>query len=155
MEYTATSKYIRTSPRKMRLVADSVRSLTPLEAIDVLTMMPKHAGRELADVIASAVANAGQKNVQKDQLRFQSILVMGGPVMKRWHAVSRGSAHGYKKRMTHVRIILTEKAAQAGKKESNMSKKERKQVSSSAVDKNKKEEQAMPKTTGRKTRGGA
>lgn len=132
----------------MRLVADSITKLTPLEAIDALGMMQKHAGQELAKVIASAVANASQKNAKKDQLRFQSILVMGGPVMKRWHAVSRGSAHGYKKRMTHVRIILTENAVHKGEKESNTSKKAGKQES-------KKEEQAMPKTTGRKVRGGA
>ena len=49
-----------------------------------------------------------KKNVAVDALSFKIIEVMGGPSMKRWHAVSRGQAHSYKKRMTHVRIVLTD-----------------------------------------------
>lgn len=108
MEYQATSKYIRTSTRKLRLVADSVRKLTPVQAIAKLSILPKQAGRPMRLVIESALANAKQKNADPTKLQFKIIDVMGGPVMKRWHAVSRGSAHQYKKRMTHVRVVLTD-----------------------------------------------
>ena len=70
--------------------------------------MPKIAAIPMSTVIASAIANASQKQVKPEDLKFKTIEVMGGPVMKRFHAVSRGQAHSYKKRMTHVRIILTD-----------------------------------------------
>lgn len=108
MEYQAISKYIRTSTRKLRLVADSIRPLTPAQAVMKLAVLPKQAGRPMKLVIESAIANAKQKNADPSKLRFKTIDVSGGPVMKRWHAVSRGSAHQYKKRMTHVRVVLTD-----------------------------------------------
>jgi large subunit ribosomal protein L22 len=108
MEYQATAKYVRVSTRKMRLVADAVRVLSPVNSVIQLRQLPKRAGEQLADVVASALANAKQKNANTDALTFKTIEVMGGPVMKRWHAVSRGQAHAYKKRMTHIRVILTD-----------------------------------------------
>jgi large subunit ribosomal protein L22 len=115
MEYQATAKYIRTSTRKMRLVADMIRPLAPLVALVQLEHMPQLASKPLASVLASAIANAKQKNVAVDALSFKIIEVMGGPSMKRWHAVSRGQAHSYKKRMTHVRIVLTDEKTENAK----------------------------------------
>ena len=108
MEYQATTKYVRVSTRKVRLVADSVRKLTPAAALDALSQMIKSAAVPLSKTIASAIANAKLKGAADESLRFKTIEIMGGPSMKRWHAVSRGQAHAFKKRMTHIRIILTE-----------------------------------------------
>ncbi|MBI5614152.1 50S ribosomal protein L22 [Candidatus Gottesmanbacteria bacterium] len=116
MEYQATSKYIRTSTRKMRLVADMVRPLSPVVALVQLMHMPQLAAKPLSSVLASAIANAKQKNVAVEALSFKRIEVMGGPSMKRWHAVSRGQAHSYKKRMTHVCIVLTDEKVSEEKK---------------------------------------
>jgi large subunit ribosomal protein L22 len=106
MEYQATSKYIRTSTRKLRLIADAIKQLSPRVALAQLSAMPKSGAKPMADVVASALANAKQKQAKEDGLVFKIIEVMGGPVMKRWHAVSRGQAHPFKKRMTHVRVVL-------------------------------------------------
>lgn len=106
MEYQATTKYVRVSTRKVRLVADSVRKLTPTAALSALSQMVKSAAEPLIKTIASAISNAKQKGAAEDALRFKTIEIMGGPAMKRWHAVSRGQAHSFKKRMTHIRIIL-------------------------------------------------
>lgn len=111
MEYSATAKYIRMSTRKLRLVADSIRPLSPQVALVQLSQLPKRAARPLSDVLASALANAKQKQANTDALRFKTIEIMGGPGMKRWHAVSRGQAHAFKKRMTHIRFILTDEKA--------------------------------------------
>lgn len=92
----------------MRLVADAIRPLTPAAALAYLAHLPKGAAEPLAKVIASSLANAKQKQGKEDALRFKLIEVMGGPALKRWHAVSRGQAHPYKKRMTHVRVVLTD-----------------------------------------------
>jgi large subunit ribosomal protein L22 len=79
------------------------------QALILLSQMPKRAAKPLAVVIASAVANAKQRNAKEGDLRFKTIEVMEGPMLKRWRAVSRGRAHPYTKRMTHIRIVLTDK----------------------------------------------
>jgi len=109
MEYQATSKYVRVSTRKMRLVADAIRKLTPSMALLQLNAMPKVAAVPIFKVISSAIANAATKGVLAENLQFKRIEVMGGTVLKRWNAVSRGQAHSFKKRMTHICVVLTEK----------------------------------------------
>lgn len=108
MDYTATIKYVRTSPRKLRLVADAVKSLPPEGAISTLARAGYRAGGPLADAIGSALANAKVKGAKAGDLRLKTLEINGGPVMKRWRAVSRGQAHGYKKRMAHIRVVLTD-----------------------------------------------
>jgi large subunit ribosomal protein L22 len=111
MEYQATAKYIHMSTRKVRLVADSIRAMKPVQAVAHLAVTPKQAARPLSGVIVSALSNAKAKGAKEESLQFKTIEIMGGPMMKRWHAVSRGSAHAFKKRMTHIRVILTEKTS--------------------------------------------
>ncbi|OGG31482.1 hypothetical protein A3A63_03590 [Candidatus Gottesmanbacteria bacterium RIFCSPLOWO2_01_FULL_46_9] len=82
--------------------------MLPSDALVQLAHMPKEAAGPMAKVVASAVANAAQKQVQAESLKFKKIEVMGGPVMKRFHAVSRGQAHAYKKHMTHVCVVLSD-----------------------------------------------
>ena len=108
MEYQATTKYVRVSTRKVRLVADSIRKLSPTAALAALTHTPKAAAEPITKTIASAIANAKQKGVDEGVLHFKTIEIMGGPAMKRWQAVSRGQAHAFKKRMTHIRVILSD-----------------------------------------------
>lgn len=109
MEYQATAKYVHMSTRKVRLVADSIRKLSPIRALELLAVTPKLATKPLSLAIRSALANAKNKGAKEESLSFKQIEIMGGPMMKRWHAVSKGMAHGYKKRMTHIRIVLEEK----------------------------------------------
>ncbi len=104
------------STRKVRLVADSVRRLAPGAALAALTHVPKAAAIPLTKTIASALANAKQKGAAEDTLAFETIEIMGGPAMKRWHAVSKGQAHAFKKRMTHIRVVLTDHKEAHGSK---------------------------------------
>lgn len=113
MEYTATAKYLRMSTRKLRLIADSIRSKPVLSVMNTLPFTPKASASVIGKVIASALANAKQKGAQEANLVISKLEIMGGPVMKRWHAASRGMAHPYKKRMTHVKVVLSD---QGGKK---------------------------------------
>ncbi|MCL4359915.1 50S ribosomal protein L22 [Patescibacteria group bacterium] len=108
MEYQATAKHVRVSTRKVRLVADSIRALAPGRAVDILYETPKSGAGPLRKAIQSALANAAAKKADPGVLRFKTIEIMGGTGMKRWHAVSRGQAHPYKKRTTHVRVVLTD-----------------------------------------------
>lgn len=108
MEYTATAKYMRISPRKMRLLARTVRGMKSDALMATLQTQVGHAARLFARTLASVVANARQKKGNAEALWVKTVEVMEGPVMKRWRAVSRGTAHSYKKRMTHIKIVLSD-----------------------------------------------
>ncbi len=109
MEYKATAKYVRTSPRKVRLIARAVSGKTVDAAIAVLAAAAKPTAKPLLTLIRSARANAVQKKAAPETLVIASIDVTDGPALKRWHAVSRGMAHTYKKRMSNVTIVLKDK----------------------------------------------
>ena len=106
----ATQKYIRTSPRKLRLVADAIKDLSVDQAILSLKFMGKRAAEPLLKVVKAAAGSAkNTKGLSPDKLVFDHIDVGDGPVYKRWQAVSRGMAHSIKKRTSHVNVVLKEK----------------------------------------------
>lgn len=105
----AIQKYIRTSPRKLRLVADAVRSLEPTDALIKLRFLDKRAATPLLKVVKQALANAkNARGLKPEEVRFKHIDISEGPTYKRWRAVSRGSAHGIFKRSSHIKIELEE-----------------------------------------------
>ena len=105
----AIQKYIRTSPRKLRLVADAVRKLSPEQALLHLKFTGKAAAEPMYKAIKQAVSNAkDQSGLAASQLAFKTIDVMEGPTYKRFQAVSRGMAHSIMKRTSHIRIVLKE-----------------------------------------------
>lgn len=108
MEATAITKYVRVSPRKLQLLVKSIRELTPADAVGQLKYLRKSGAVPLKKVIESALANAKQGNIgSESDLQFKQIAVLPAASMKRFRAVSRGMAHEYKKRMSHIRIVLT------------------------------------------------
>ena len=117
MNILAKASYVRVSPRKLELLVRQVKTLTPTEAVTRLQFTPKSGAESLRKLIISAMANAKQQNVATSGLRFAKIEVLPGGSMKRFRAVSRGMAHTYKKRMSHVNVILTEKKVQTQKEE--------------------------------------
>ena len=120
MEAISQSKYVRISPRKLKLLVDTVKKVPLTRLSDTLSFMPQSGADILQKTLLSALANAKNKQMGgAEGLSVKSIEVLPAPAMKRFRAVSRGMAHSYKKRMSHVRIVLTEKVA----KESVISKK--------------------------------
>ncbi|MBI5044928.1 MAG: 50S ribosomal protein L22 [Candidatus Levybacteria bacterium] len=109
MKITATSNQVRISPRKVRLVADSVRNLSLDDAFASLSVTRKRGARILEKTLASAVANAvNNAKLQKEKLSIAEIVVNEGPSLKRYHASTRGRIHPYKKRSSNVSVILQE-----------------------------------------------
>ena len=108
MQIVHTQKFIRTSPRKLSLVADVVRNMDPARAIEILPHVEKRAAEPLLKVIKTAVANAKDRRITGD-LVIKEIQVNTGPSLKRGRAVSKGRWHPYKRRMSHVRIVLETK----------------------------------------------
>ncbi len=109
MEAIATQKYLIGSPRKLREVVFLIRKMSPADAVERLPFTHKRAAEPLAKVIKSAVANAKQKGASESELVFKEILINEGPRLKRFRAGSRGRAKPYKKRMSHIRVVVETK----------------------------------------------
>lgn len=110
MEVIAKARYIRMSPRKVRLVADLVRGLDVAKAEAQLRFVGKAAARPVLKVIRSARANAEHNHkLETGTLFIKSITVDGGPVLSRWRARAFGRAAPIRKRTSHITVILGER----------------------------------------------
>ena len=109
MEIKSYSKYMRISPKKAREVARVLPGRKASDAVALLKYIPRKAARMFDKTLKSAMANAENNlNLSADDLYIREAIVDEGPAMKRFRPCARGSAHPYKKRMSHLRIILTD-----------------------------------------------
>ncbi len=109
MEITALTKYARISPKKARQVASEIQGRNAAEAAQLLKFIPRKSARLILKTLNSAIANAeNNNNLVADALIVKSARIDEGPAMKRFRPVARGSAHPFKKRMSHINIVLTE-----------------------------------------------
>lgn len=107
---SATARFVRMSPRKLRLVADLVRGKSVVDARVTLSFSPRAGARVLDKLLASAVANAENNNdLSGDDLYVRSVFVNGGPVMKRIRARAMGRAARIRLRTSHVTVELAER----------------------------------------------
>lgn len=106
MDIKAEQKYLLISPKKVRVVANMIKRLSPSLAVESLSLVGKAASEPLRKVILSAIANARVKGISEDTLSFKEIQIGEGPRLKRGQPVSRGQWHPIKKRMSHIKIIL-------------------------------------------------
>lgn len=103
----AQAKWVRTSARKARLVADHIRGRSVPEARTVLAFTPRAAAREIEKVLASAVANAeANHGLNGDELVVGSAVVDEGPTLKRWRPRARGRVARIRKRTCHITVLL-------------------------------------------------
>lgn len=107
MEIVAKSSMVRTTPRKARLVAGSLRGLSLDQALSALAFTRKSAAGPVLETIKQAVANATHnfKLAQKD-LRLKKVVIDGGPVMKRFRPGARGRVKPYTRRTSHITVVL-------------------------------------------------
>ena len=111
VEVRAVAKYIRMSPRKVRLVVDLVRGRDVEEALTMLRFTPKAAAKVVAKVIASAAANADEAyGISSDELYISDIRADAGPTLKRGRAGARGRYKPILKRSSHITVVLAERA---------------------------------------------
>lgn len=104
-------KNYRQSPRKVRLVADLIKSKRVAEAFIILDTLPKRASGPVHKLLTSAVSNAKQMSVSIDNLFVENVTVDKGIVMKRSMPRARGSASRINKRTSHVMLTLIEKTS--------------------------------------------
>lgn len=106
MEIIANQKFIHISPRKLRLVADAIRKMDPNRALERLHFTNKAAAKPLASAIKTVITNARQ--IGMENLSFKTIEINEGPKMRRFRAGSRGRVKPYKRRMSHIKIVLSD-----------------------------------------------
>ncbi len=109
MTTSATLNYARTSPQKMRLVADQIRGLPVDRAMNILSFSNKKAADIIKKVLESAIANAEHNDgADIDELKVTDIYVNQGPTLKRLRPRARGRADRIIKRMSHITVIVAE-----------------------------------------------
>lgn len=125
IEAIAKLSYLRTSPRKVRLVVDLVRGKKVLKAIEMLTVLNKKAAKPIRKLVESAMANAEHNyKLAKEDLRIVKITVDDGPIIKRWRARARGRAGAIRKRTSHVAVVVGPIKGAEVKKEETVENKE-------------------------------
>ena len=120
MQATAILKYVRVSAQKGRLVADQIRGLPVARALELLQFSPKKAAGHLRKVLESAIANAEHnEGADVDELKVATILVDGGPTLRRFHARAKGRGVRILKRTSHITVTVSDekKRPKAVKKE--------------------------------------
>ena len=99
-----------TSPRKMRIVADSVRGKKVEMALTILKFSQKEASGKLEKLLISAIANWQAKNedadVEQANLFVKEIRVDSAAMLKRLRPAPQGRAHRIRKRSNHVTLVL-------------------------------------------------
>ena len=108
----AKANNIPTSPRKMRLVADTVRGVEVNRALDLLKFSKRAASKDLEVLLRSAIANWEAKNPDQSKeldngnVYVKTIMVGEGRTLKRIRPCPQGRAGRIRKRSNHVTIIL-------------------------------------------------
>ncbi|NPA42941.1 MAG: 50S ribosomal protein L22 [Chlorobi bacterium] len=110
---TAKLRYLRTSARKARLVADLIRGKRVTEALNILKFTPRGTAPAFEKLLISALNNWEQKNPDRDiedaDLYIKEIRVDEAGMLKRIQPAPQGRAHRIRKRLSHITIELGEK----------------------------------------------
>jgi large subunit ribosomal protein L22 len=110
MRVSATAKYVRISPRKVRLVTDLIVGRPVEEAAAILRFMPNAAARDVAKVLHSATANAENNfNLTADELHVESAVANEGPTLKRIRPRAQGRAFQILKRTSHITVSVADR----------------------------------------------
>lgn len=109
MATSATLRFTRLSPQKLRLVADQIRGQRVDKALNILAFSNKKPAATLKKLLESAVANAEHNDgVDIDELKVTEIFVNQGPAMKRLRPRARGRADRLMKPTAHLTVTVAE-----------------------------------------------
>jgi len=106
-------KNYRQSPRKVRLVAGLIKGKNVSEAITELDFLVKRAGEPIKKLLLSAIANAKQIGVEKENLFIKELRIDKGIIMKRMMPAAMGTGHRINKRTSHITLVLAENSEKA------------------------------------------
>lgn len=110
MEARAVAKFVRSSPRKMRLVIDMIRGKRVAEALTILHFTPKHASEVAELTLKSAISNLTNKAdfaVNPESMVVKEVFVNAGPALKRISPAPMGRAYRIRKRSNHLTVVVS------------------------------------------------
>lgn len=109
MQVSATTKRLRISPQKVRLIVDQVRGKAVDDALEILSFSPQKAAGLVRKVIESAIANAeNNEGADIDELKISEVFVNAGLTMKRIKTRAKGRADRILKRTSHITVTVTD-----------------------------------------------
>lgn len=109
MEFKAQARYLRVSPRKLKLVVDLVRRQRLDKALLQLASLPQAAAKPVLKLLRSAEANARHNyKFNQGELWISRIEVGQGPRLKRWRPAARGAAHPIHRPTAHLKVVLSD-----------------------------------------------
>ncbi len=109
MEASANHKYVRGSPRKVRLIADLVRGKSVEDALAMLSIMPQKAAKQVGKAVKAASANAeNNHDMVASELRIARIFANEGPTLKRFRPRARGRVSPLLKRSSHITVVVSD-----------------------------------------------
>ena len=133
-EASAFLRALRTSPRKLNLVAQSIRGKKAEHALNELTFSPKRIAKQVKKVLQSAVANAeNNHDLDVDDLVVSEASVGKNLVMKRFHARARGRGAKVEKFFSQITIVVEERHEEEPTKKETKAKTETKPVAKKPV----------------------
>ena len=107
---TAKLNYLIMSPRKVRIVAKTLKGLDVSKAERQLLFSNKKASKIILKLLKSAISNAKNKGYDEKELYIKNIIVNEGPKhLKRYYPKARGGVGQIIKKMSHIEIILDKK----------------------------------------------
>ena len=112
IEGRATSRYVRTSAQKAKLVLDLIRGKNVDAALATLRFSPRSVAKDVEKTVLSAVANAQQQegaNDDVDRLCVWACHADQGPTLKRIRAAPQGRAFRVLKRTSHLTVVVRER----------------------------------------------
>ncbi len=113
-EAVAKVRTLRTSPRKLNLVAGLIRGRRAQDAVATLTFSKRRIAQTVKKTLESAIANAENNHqLDVDQLVVSRAEVGRSQVMKRFSARGRGRAARVEKWFSHLKIVVAEQPATA------------------------------------------
>ena len=119
MEAKASLRYLRITPRKVRVVADLIRGKKVAAALAQLAYVEKRAALPVAKLLRSAVANADQATkgqLDVDQLFVKELQVGQGPSLRRFMPRAMGRAFKVLKKTSHIFVVVGDEAPASKKK---------------------------------------
>ena len=108
MQAKAVLKYARISPRKVKIVLDLIRNQDAEKAMAILKYTPKAACEVVEKLLASAIANAENKDMDVSRLYVAECYVNQGPTLKRIRPRAQGRAFRINKKTSHITLVLKE-----------------------------------------------
>ena len=110
-EAQACLRGLRTSPRKLNLVAETIRGKAAASALAELTFSHRRIARDVKKVLQAAIANAENNHqLDVDRLYVKEATVGRAFVLKRFHTRGRGRSARVEKHFAHLTVVVRERA---------------------------------------------